>query len=148
MNSYKYNNRIIYSGSLDERRLTGNSFIGKRLICSPEVELKKIQGHKKISYEQFLHYNWPKTIKVIFQGIGNFMNKLEQLCELKFTYIYYPALEQFWPRPNINNMTLESTSLPNVFYPGDASGISFGVVQCYITSKVLVNELENRNVFH
>jgi uncharacterized FAD-dependent dehydrogenase len=148
INSYNYNDRIIYSGSLDEKRLTGNCFIGKRLISSPDIELKKIKEHKKISYQQFLIYEWLKPVKVIFEGIGSFMHKLEQLSGLKFTYIYYPALEQFWARPNINNMTLESTSLPNVFYIGDASGISFGVMQCYITSHVLLNELENRNVFH
>lgn len=144
---YFYNDRVLYSGCLDEKSKTGNSFIGKRLITRPEKVLDNIKESKGICYRKYLNHEWPSPVKKIFNDINNFLDKLNESFKLNFNYIYYPALEQFWPRPSIINTTLESTSLPNVFYIGDVSGISFGILQCYITSHVLFKELENRNVF-
>ena len=148
MKSYSYKDKMIYTGCFDNKRLLGNCFIGKRIQACPESILNKIEKHGRISYPQFLNRSWPEPLKGIFKGIVKFMDKMEKSFNIKFTHIYYPALEQFWPRPKIDATTLESITLPNVFYVGDASGISFGVLQSFITANVLIQEFERRNVFH
>ena len=146
--SYEYGGRRVYTGSLNERGLLGNCFIGKKLLSRLDTELCKIKKPFKIGYKQFVHTDWPDPVKNDFRGVALFMTKLENFLDVQFIHLYFPALEQFWPRPSINTMTLQSLYLPNVFYIGDASGISFGLLQCYVTSNVLIEELTKRHVFH
>lgn len=64
-----------------------------------------------------------------------------------FKSFYFPALEQFWDRPDLKPNSLESKQLSNLYFIGDASGIAFGVLQCYITAKFALEEIRRKNVF-
>ena len=147
INLYKYNDKRIYSGSLNEKRSIGNCFIGRRVLSTPEAVLSMFEKPIKVNYNDFLQGNWPDSLKDDFHGIAHFMNKLSKLLKIEFVHLHFPALEQFWPKPAINAMSLESNNLANVFYIGDASGISYGILQCYVTSNILIGELAKRHVF-
>lgn len=137
INSYEYNKNKIYSGSFNKNRISGNCFIGRREITTPEAVFKKFKKPLKISYDKLSKMKWPKSMDD-FHGLYKFMGKIEKYLGLKFYDLYFPALEQFWPRPKIKPFSLESTTLPNVYFIGDASGISFGFLQCYITANALL----------
>jgi len=148
LQKYNYKNKNIYSGTLNEKRSSGNCFIGKRIRADPEAILCEFEKSFKISSRDLEKRLMQEPLEKYFQDMGLFVEKLRILTGLKFKNFYFPALEQFWPRPHINSRSLESKELANIFYIGDASGMSFGVLQCYITANILLSELEKRHVFH
>ena len=70
-----------------------------------------------------------------------FLRKLTNSFGLKFSSFHFPAMEQFWPTPNLAPPSLESQVLPGVYYLGDASGVSFGVLQGFVTAMAVASEL-------
>jgi len=147
INSYFYNKHKIYAGSFNEKSRTGNCFVGCRKIVTPESILKRINLPLKISYQHFRTSNWLKLLRQDYSGLCNFIDKFGKTFDLKIRNLYFPSLEQFWPKPALRGRSLESKSLPNVYFVGDASGISFGFLQCYVTTNFFIENFRKNNVF-
>lgn len=146
--SYLYKKHKIYTGSFNENSLTGNCFIGCRKIATPEYILSSLNYSSKMSYVHFRNNKWPKPLRQDFFGLCNFIDKFENTFELRIKNLYLPALEQYWPKPALSQLTLESSSLPNIYFIGDASGVSYGFMQCYITANYLIDILRENDAFH
>lgn len=146
--SYIYNGYKIYAGALNENSKTGNCFIGSRKNISPDTILKNLDQPFKVRYKQFSNMKLPKIIAQDSSSLCNFIDNFENVLNLKINTMYFPALEQFWPKPVLKTRILESQSLPNVYFIGDASGIAFGFLQCYITANYLIECMRKNNVFH
>ena len=141
INSYFYNNHKIYAGSFNEESKTGNCFIGCRKTTTAESVLKQIEQPFKISYNHLITEKWPKQLKNECSKITDFIEYFKVTFNLKIKNLYFPALEQFWSKPKLRKRSLESASLPNVYFIGDASGVSFGFLQCYITANLLAEHI-------
>lgn len=140
LTAYDYKKFRIYAGSFKEHGDIGNCFIGRRLISIPDLILKK--------YTNIHHFNFidlqnkrSKYPNSEIKKLCNFLRILECNTGIKFLDLYFPALEQFWPRPKLKPASLESSSLRSVFFIGDSSGISFGFIQCYITANLLLKKI-------
>ena len=73
--------------------------------------------------------------------LKGFIQKLTAVFGVDFVSFHFPAFEKFWPIPHLRMQSLQSKSLDEVFYVGDASGISFGALQCYVTANEALNEI-------
>lgn len=146
--SYYYKGYKIYSGTLNENCKMGNCFVGRKRLVKPEFILSKINKPFTIDLAEFIKLDWPKSLEQDFLGLCKFIDKLEKNFGLKIKKLFFPALEQFWPKPILKLPSLESNSLPNVFYIGDSSGISYGFLQCYITANLLSEHFRKNNDFH
>jgi hypothetical protein len=144
INSYSYNNHKIYAGSFNEKSKTGNCFIGYKKVITSESILQKIGQPFKISYRRFKREQWPTLSRRDYTGIADFIENIMKIFDLRIKNLYFPALEQFWSKPTLRRQSLESDSLPNVYFVGDASGISFGFLQCYVTANFLKESIRGK----
>jgi len=130
-----------YSGSLDLNSKTGNTFVGKKILINNNDIYKYLESNLVINYSDLKHADFFKSDKNYKDDLIAFLKYFENDYNVLFHKLFFPALEQFWPAPRINYQTFESEYLPKVFFIGDASGVSFGVLQCYITANHVVNEI-------
>ncbi|WP_319522040.1 NAD(P)-binding protein [uncultured Desulfosarcina sp.] len=145
LNTYKYLNNLIYAGSFDIKSNIGNTFLGKKTkICYldaiklfPQAIIKKFDN--LVSYLEQINF---ANIK---QDFLEFISIMCDSMNINLYQYYFPALEQYWPSPILKDNSLESMNIPNIYYIGDSSGVSYGFLQCYITAcilskKILYNE--------
>ena len=71
------------------------------------------------------------------------MRIIKTELKVNFHEFLFPAFEQFWARPVLKDNSMQSATLPNVYFAGDASGISCGVLQGYVTARKTLEELKN-----
>ena len=138
----RYMERDLFFGSFDKNSEIGNTFIGKKIIGNTE---NAIGLFPNINILNSMDFN--KSLKFIddLKYKSDFIKFVEMLNDnfkIEFTSFHFPALEQFWPRPILKNNSLASKNLKNVYYLGDASGIAFGLLQCYITANHLLQRFD------
>lgn len=138
LHKYKYNTTTVYTGTLNPNSDIGNAFIGKRLLLKPDEALSILGTESKMSYEAFDSIT---SSNAICLDIRNFLRILKNHIDLHFYDLFFPAFEQFWPRPILKPGSLESNKLDNMFYVGDSSGISYGILQSYVTANYLIHLL-------
>jgi len=138
LHSYQYNDYTIFTGTLNANSSVGNCFIGKRIYSSPSEVFKDYYKNTRVSYNDFCT---SKRGSQIEHDLLYFLKLLQHHLNLDFYDLHFPAFEQFWPRPILKHKSLESMNLNNVYYVGDSSGISFGVLQSYVTANYLMSFL-------
>jgi len=117
----------------------GNTFVGKKIKAdSSLIEMITLKEHI-LDYSDFKNGNFDLAFDFV-HDIRSFMRHLEGLG-LCFSRLFFPAMEQFWPRPILQKGSLESQQISNLYYVGDSTGISFGFLQCYITARILSEEI-------
>jgi uncharacterized FAD-dependent dehydrogenase len=95
----KYNGNKYYSGTLTPGSTVGNVFIGKRMRLSSEEVLKLRGISPRDKNGQFSNGFLGPKYKKYFEQLTDFVGELESEYNLKFTELLFPALEQFWARP-------------------------------------------------
>lgn len=146
---YNYSLHKFYSGTYKKTSNIGNVFLGKREKKSYTEALNKytpgvfsLDGNieKDATCKNILDSDYRDEL---LNTVADMRDKLG----FNFKSFYFPALEQFWDRPDLKPNSLESKQLSNLYFIGDASGIAFGVLQCYITAKFALEEIRRKNVF-
>ena len=141
LHKIKHLNTHYFVGSFNMRSKIGNTFIGKKINIDNFEEISSFLTYCTVSNQKLTNALQNIRDKEYKIGLQNFIKQLSLETGLKFTSFHFPALEQFWPRPILNLNSLESESIPNVYYIGDASGVSFGILQCFITAKAAIKEI-------
>jgi hypothetical protein len=136
-----------YSGTLMPESDEGNVFIGKkdRFTAHEVLNLRGVVERNKDGV--FIDGFMGAKHGPYFYDLTNFVKEIENSCQLEFTKLLFPAVEQFWPRPGLVQNSLKSNILNNLYYIGDSSGVSFGVLQSFATASfvtdMVVNETKN-----
>ncbi|MCB6543216.1 FAD-dependent oxidoreductase [Desulfovibrio desulfuricans] len=134
---YKYNDKDVVSGIINRNAANGNIMIGKKIIINNNF-LQLLNSPQIITQGQldsFIRQTCPQII-----GLSNFAQDVEAILGTNFTSYHFPALEQFWNKPIIKS-SFESTTLKNIYFCGDASGVSFGFTQSFVTGHFVADQL-------
>lgn len=141
--AYKHRGTSIFSGTFSPSGTIGNVFIGKRTTTTFNKAIETLNNVRftirNSNLEDFdLLPIRDESFKKEFKHTLTVMKN-----DLRFNFLsfHFPALEQFWPRPALREHSLESAQHNNLFFIGDCSGVSFGVLQCYVTAKFVVDRI-------
>lgn len=138
--SYNYLGKTVYCGVLDKNSSVGNAFFGKKVVINNDEIAQILKDETSTNYINFQNNSNLKSNNYL-EGLDEFLKYFSNTFNIKLQKMFFPALEQFWPKPQLIHNTLESKTLKNLYYIGDVSGISYGYLQCYITSKFILEEL-------
>ncbi len=141
LHRYVWSELTIFCGTLNPSGKMGNTFIGIESLPMADL-LAYCKNQRQVTLHDLgpgTYYNRQTMIMII-----NFVKVLQNQLGFQFHEFYFPALERFWPRPVIREGSLKSLDLPNVFFVGEVSGISFGVLQCYATASYAVREMRDK----
>lgn len=132
-----------YSGTLMPDAGEGNVFIGKkdRFTAHEVLNLRGVVERNKDGL--FIDGFMGEKYESYFYDLTNFVKEIENSCQLEFTKLLFPAVEQFWPRPDLVQNSLKSNISNNLYYIGDSSGVSFGVLQCFATASFVADMIAN-----
>jgi len=140
----KHSGNYYFSGFFDPTFHVGNSFLGKKININVKDALKLSAIDKDISFNNInkvISDNKMMVFNSYIKELRDFVKSLIDVFGLNFICFCFPAIEQFWPKPILRKGSLESKNLKNIFYIGEASGIAFGVLQSYVTSMALIEEI-------
>lgn len=138
---YKWGDIGLYTGAINLSGKFGNVAVGKKRHRPLEVSLRQTFANRVARYyKTFEEFRKSIIDQDYFHECTHFLKILEEF-NVKFNGFYAPAAEQFWGIPSLKISKFESDCIEGLYFVGDASGVSYGVLQNYITAKMVHDEI-------